>query len=77
MVFNEDYPTDWFAIEVSGENSNEASLLKGRTGYVVSGDNLKNVKVYVNNASVCIDTNGSVDNTYKVLTKFLNSVRKG
>lgn len=37
----------------------------------------KGVKVYVNNASVCIDTNGSVDNTYKVLTRFLNSIRKG
>ena len=70
MVFNEDYPTDWFAIEVSGENSNEASLLKGRTGYVVSGDNLKNVKVYVNNkqdsASISFSTDYKAVYIYEI-----------
>ena len=49
MVFNEDYPTDWFKVEVCGANETQASLKKGKTGYVLSGDNLKNVRIYTSN----------------------------
>lgn len=36
----------------------------------------KSIKVFVDNVGVVIDKKGSVDNTYKTLTKFLNLLRK-
>lgn len=49
MTFDDDYPTDWFTIQVNGENSDEISLEKDDKGYILLGDNLKNVEVSVNN----------------------------
>ena len=49
MTFDDKYPTDWFTIQVNGENSNEISLQKEDNGYVLSGDNLENVEINVNN----------------------------
>ncbi len=49
MTFDDDYPTDWFTVQVSGEGANHASLEMTDEGYVVSGDVLKNVDVKTNN----------------------------
>ena len=49
MTFDEDYPTDWFTIQIDGKNSNNASLEKCDLGYILSGDNLQNVEVRANN----------------------------
>ncbi|MCR5781788.1 MAG: InlB B-repeat-containing protein [Clostridia bacterium] len=49
MTFDDDYPTDWYTVQVSGEGADHASLEKTEEGYVVSGDVLKNVSVRVNN----------------------------
>ncbi len=49
MSFDEDFPTDWFAIEVNGSGANKAQLKKANNGYVIVSDNLKNVNVSVNN----------------------------
>jgi len=49
MTFNEDYPTDWFTIEVSGTGANEASLTKQNNGYLLTSDNLTNIQVDANN----------------------------
>ncbi len=49
MTFDEDYPTDWFTIQIDGKKSNEASLEKSDMGYILSGDNLQNVEVSANN----------------------------
>ena len=49
MTFDNDYPTDWFNIEVKGEGANNASLQKTDNGYILSSDSLNNVEVYANN----------------------------
>lgn len=49
MTFDEDYPTDWFNIQVVGTNSNTASLEKSGEGYILSAENLEDVDVLVNN----------------------------
>ena len=51
MTYDKDYPTDWFAIEVEGENANQVSLEKEKNGWILEGDNLQNVKVSTNNKS--------------------------
>ena len=49
MVFDDDHPTDWFAVQVSGSNANNATLSKTNEGYVLSADNLQDVEISVNN----------------------------
>ena len=49
MAFDEDYPTDWFAIEVNGTNANTTQLKEVNNGYIIVSDNLQNVTVNVNN----------------------------
>lgn len=56
MTFDDDYPTDWFTIQVNGENSNQISLEKDEKGYILSGDNLQNVEISVNNKEDSIHT---------------------
>ena len=54
MVFDEDYPMDWFSIVVNGSGADEASLMKTDNGYILESDNLKKVEVkaYNRNESV-------------------------
>lgn len=49
MTYDDTYPTDWFTIRINGENADEVSLEKENNGYILSGDNLENVEVSVNN----------------------------
>jgi len=49
MVFDDDHPTDWFAVQVSGSNANNATLSKTNEGYVLSAENLQDVEVNANN----------------------------
>lgn len=55
MIFNENYPTDWFAFSVIGENANHADMTKKDDGYVLAADNLNHVTVYANNKQVITD----------------------
>ena len=76
MTCDRDYPTDWFTVEVSGNSGKRLSLRKTEEGYVVSGDQLKNITVSANNkdekaagtlstsakeALICQKTNGEMD----------------
>jgi len=49
MTFDRDYPTDWFYINVSGTEASNISLLKGKNGYILSGNNLRNIQVCTKN----------------------------
>ncbi len=49
MTHDIDFPTDWFTVQVKGDNTNDASLKKVNNGWVVSADRLQNVEVAVNN----------------------------
>ncbi len=49
ITFDEDYPTDWFNIEVSGDGAKTASLQKAQNGYILKSDSLENVLISVNN----------------------------
>ena len=49
MTWDNDYPTQWFTIQVSGDDVNEASLLRKNNGYILKADNLKNIKIRMNN----------------------------
>ena len=49
MTFDRDYPTDWFYINVSGTEASDISLLKEKNGYILSGDNLKNIRIFAKN----------------------------
>lgn len=45
MVFNEDYPTDWFAFDIKGEDASKVIMTKKEDGYILQADNLENVRV--------------------------------
>ena len=49
MTWDEDYPTDWFSINVSGSNANNVTLEKAEEGYILSADNIKGLKIRANN----------------------------
>ena len=50
MVYNEGYySTDWYEINVSGDNANNVILQQSNNGYVIEGDNLSGVVVKANN----------------------------
>ena len=49
MTSNDSHPTDWFTVSVDGEQASFASLEKKSEGWVVTADELKNVKVNANN----------------------------
>ena len=49
LIFDEDYPTDWFAIEVSGSGADRASLEKAENGFILTSDVLTDVTVKANN----------------------------
>ena len=49
MTWDNDYTTQWFTIQVSGDDVNEASLLRKNNGYILKADNLKNIKIRMNN----------------------------
>ncbi len=51
MVFNDDYATDWFSIDVLGQNADSASLTMADGGYILTSDNLNNVKIRALNVS--------------------------
>ncbi len=52
MTFNDNYPTDWFTIAVSGSTANKASLTMAEEGYILSADCLDDVNVGANNREV-------------------------
>lgn len=49
MTFEEEYPTDWFTVEITGDGIKKASLSRREDGYLLSADNLECVRVDVNN----------------------------
>ncbi len=49
MTWDEDYPTDWFTISVSGTGADNVTLTKRKTGYILAADTLKNLKIRANN----------------------------
>ncbi|MDE6035163.1 MAG: hypothetical protein K2G36_04555 [Ruminococcus sp.] len=49
MTFNNDYPTDWFALAVTGAGVENAELKMTENGYLLSATQLKNVSVVANN----------------------------
>lgn len=51
MTWDGDYPTDWFTFSVSGTGANNVSLEKRSEGYVLSGDNIRGLKIRANNRS--------------------------
>ncbi len=61
MVFNEDYPIDWFAFNVNGHGADYASMSKTSDGYILESDNLKNVSVSANNKEVSAEVSFSTD----------------
>lgn len=61
MTFDDSYPTDWFTLTVSGEDSDTASLQKVDGGYVLKADNIKNVTVKANNRDNSASTTFSTD----------------
>jgi uncharacterized repeat protein (TIGR02543 family) len=61
MTFDENYPTDWFTMTVSGEDSDNAVLEKTDEGYILKADKLKNVVVKANNRENSASTMFSTD----------------
>ncbi len=61
MTFDEDYPTDWFTMTISGEDSDNAVLKKTDEGYILKADKLKNVVVKANNRENSASTMFSTD----------------
>ena len=61
MVYNDNYPTDWFAIRASGHNSYEASLQMANDGYILSSDNLHDVRLNANNKENSAEITFSTD----------------
>lgn len=51
MIFNSDYPTDWFKFTISGNDSENISMKKEKNGYILEGDNLQDINVKANNKS--------------------------
>ena len=51
MTFDDSYPTDWFTLHVSGQASS-ASLRMAEEGYILTADNLQNVRLRANNTDV-------------------------
>lgn len=51
MTFDDSYPTDWFTMLVSGKASS-ASLRMAEEGYILTADNLQNVRLRANNTDV-------------------------
>ena len=49
MAFADDYPTDWFAFNVNGENADSVVMKKAQEGYTLEANNLQNVRVEANN----------------------------
>ncbi len=49
MTHDIDFPTDWFTVQVKGDNVNDASLEMVNNGWIISADQLENVVVAVNN----------------------------
>lgn len=49
MILDEDYNTDWFAIDVTGTGATNASLQKYEDGYLLCSDGLKNSTINANN----------------------------
>ena len=48
MTYDNNNPTDWITMSIMGSGANKASLEKLERGYVLSSDNLSNVKVEAN-----------------------------
>ena len=49
LTFDEDHPTCWFHVEVSGHGADEASLEKSDAGYVLKADRIGETTVMVSN----------------------------
>ncbi len=49
LTANDDYPTDWFTLSVEGENASSAKLEQVEEGYILTADNLNDVKVEAHN----------------------------
>ena len=61
MTFNKDYDTDWFTIQVTGSNTDIASLKKVDGAYILQANNLENVNIGANNKEDSAFTNFSTD----------------
>lgn len=45
MTYNANYPTDWFSINVMGQGAELSSLKMVEQGYILTSDNLQNVRI--------------------------------
>lgn len=61
MTFNEDHPTKWSGVEISGSGSEEISVAKGDEGYIISGDTLKNVDIELEHRDESVQTSFSTE----------------
>jgi hypothetical protein len=69
FTVNDEYmKLPWYTIKLSGENSKEIEIESTEEGYVVTGDNLKNIKLTANNLEEKTELTLNTD-TEKVLLK--------
>ena len=61
MTFDEDYPTDWFSVDVSGTAAHEITLEKRKNGFVLSADQLREITIRANNRENEASINFSTD----------------
>ena len=63
MTFNDGFsPLPWHTVEVSGESKSDVKLEKSENGFMLLGDNLKNIKVAAVSDTETIDMKLKTDN---------------
>ncbi len=63
MVYDDNYPTCWFAFGVEGQNADTAAMEMVDGGYILSADRLQNVSVTASNKEVTASTRFSTEYT--------------
>ena len=61
MIYDDSNPTDWFSMRVSGHGAEESSMLMVENGYILSSDNLNDVKLNANNKDFSAEATFSTD----------------
>jgi len=72
MTLNDDYPADWYTIQISGSDTDHVSLKVVEDGWIISADNLYNVTVNANNDDVEVVKTFSTD----YLTAFIYEINE-
>ena len=61
MTFDNDYPTDWDTLALCGESASDVTLKTADGGYILTADNLSNVKLSAHNLKVKTERSFSTD----------------